>query len=583
MSISAKAMIMRKLLSILLLTGLASATCTTGTSGKCEVGSGKTYATIGACTSAMAAGQTCLVFVGTYNETVSIPTGTVGNYNTVQANASDIVTIFGASMNSHTKLLGNCPFPASIGTCGFSITNTASPGSACVSSASNTTDSFVQNVVMYACGGISYGSNSANQSHNYFTNITLSYTDSTSSSPNVGRAGTINGDYNLLDHVDISHVSDGMYMFGAHNILRDVRVHDVPPGDCGGNGGNCHIDFMQADAVTPATQPAQYLLIEGGSTYNLTQDANTHALGILQGQSCGGNCFNAIIRYHLSYTVGGGGIVNDNSFVNPPPAAWDNVKSYNNTWANVGYLNSGSGNGTNGYSHGSNGFADINSIFYFPFALADYNPMFCNGGGTANCSTGTWGHSLAFCTTTPCVLRSHVYGSGTWTSDVGNITADPQFVNYSGQNFTLQATSPARNSGTALTTVASGDSGTGTSLVVTDAGYFQDNPGSIVGVQPDCVSVTTTANHSCIAVAGINFSTNTITLVSSLSRSVGDPVYLYSISDGTVVQTDTGVDMGAFPFGSAPPPPTVAPATGLFVKSITQNQTESQSQHGGTE
>ena len=81
-------------------------------------------------------------------------------------------------------------------------------------------------------------------------------------------------------------------------------------------------------------------------------------------------------------------------------------------------------------------------------------------------------------------------------------------------------------------------------------------------MQRDCVSITTAANHACIVAGSINYSTNTVTLASPMTWSSGDPVYIYSISDGTVVLTDSAPDMGAFPYGTSSSS-TVNPPTGL--------------------
>jgi hypothetical protein len=120
-------------------------------------------------------------------------------------------------------------------------------------------------------------------------------------------------------------------------------------------------------------------------------------------------------------------------------------------------------------------------------------------------------------------------------------------------DYHLQAGSPASAAGTSLTTVAAGDSGSGTSLVVKDASYFQDSYGlsnEYSTVYPDCIAVGTASNHVCVT--SVNYSTNTLTLASSISRSAGQGVYLYSKSDGVQVLTGTAPDIGAFSTGLAP-------------------------------
>src|SRR6202040_4051678 len=111
----------------------------------------------------------------------------------------------------------------------------------------------------------------------------------------------------------------------------------------------------------------------------------------------------------------------------------------------------------------------------------------------------------------------------------------------------------ASAAGTSLTTVAAGDSGSGTSLVVKDASYFQDSYGlsnAYSTVYPDCIAVGTASNHVCVT--SVNYSTNTLTLASSISRSAGQGVYLFSKSDGAQVLTGSAPDLGAYPSNPGP-------------------------------
>jgi hypothetical protein len=225
----------------------------------------------------------------------------------------------------------------------------------------------------------------------------------------------------------------------------------------------------------------------------------------------------------------------------------------------VGFTNLGYG--VNGHDQGSFGWAHLNEIYYFQSAYVnDTNAYYCVNNASA-CSPSSYGNNLAFCSGTNCSskLNGHVYGSGAFTADPGNIFADPKFNKYSANDFTLAAGSPALNAGTHLTTVASGDSGSGTSLVVADAGYFQDGSG-IAGVKGDCIAVTTVTNHICIT--AVNYSTNTLTLASSISRSAGDHIWLYSDSSGRQVLSGSGPNMGASVLNTGSPT-SPSPPTGL--------------------
>lgn len=563
----------------LLLPVSALATCTTGVSGNCEVGAGKTYATIGACLSAATAGQTCLVFVGTYTENPSIPAGTVGNYITVEANGTDIVFIVGAiTMNSHTKLIGNC---AAIGTqatagnfgnCGFSEKPTSPAGSSCITISNNATDIFIIGNSFQGCsdGGSVHENSGSTATSVYIGSNTFAYSCSTPASPNVCTLMDINGNNQMLEFNDISHVSDGPYLNGKWIVLRHNAMHDILTTDCGTNSQNCHIDFMQADtSAGPSGGPIQFVLLENNTVNNMQTNggsvggAGVHSIGLFQDNACGTNCGNGIVRFHLVSHVDQGGLFNDSG-------NWGFLKLYNNSFIDVSRKNVANGAVFNTSTAGLN-CSEINSLYYFTINLptggSQYNPYACQG---TSCNTYTFGNSIAQCTGTGgCSgLASHVYGSGSWTNDTGNTIADPLFVNYAGNNFNLQASSPALATGTNLTTVAAGDSGSGTSLVLNDVSFFQDGWGFPAGagpnqMTPDCISITTVGNHVCII--AINYSTNTVTMASSFNRASGDKVWLYSDSTGTVRLTGSAPNRGALGTGGTLAPPTNLNAT-PFVK-----------------
>ena len=158
---------------------------------------------------------------------------------------------------------------------------------------------------------------------------------------------------------------------------------------------------------------------------------------------------------------------------------WQSVKVYNNTTADPNY-----DAGTTGLESDNSTDSNppspsfLNQIYYYSRAgLADMNPYACGNSNDCN-----YGHNLYWCSGGCTSVFGHVYGSGSFLSDPGNKNANPLFVNYispgtESNNYHLQAGSPAIAAGTYLTTVASGDSGSGTSLVVNDASYFQDGYG----------------------------------------------------------------------------------------------------------
>jgi len=140
-------------------------------------------------------------------------------------------------------------------------------------------------------------------------------------------------------------------------------------------------------------------------------------------------------------------------------------------------------------------------------------------------------------------------------------SVDPKYTDASGTDpastanpkFALLSDSPAINAGGALTTVSAADTGTGTSLILTDASYFQDATWAPPGtIQADWIAVGTVTN--VIQIAAVNYSINTITLVNAIQRKDGDPVWLYKKSDGVRVLYGSAPDAGAHEFVPAVAP-----------------------------
>lgn len=573
MSVATITLIMRKatILSVFLLVGSALALNRT-----VKAGGGGDFTTIQACATAMANGDTCTVFAGTYNERPNIPAGASGNVKTITVNGTDQVSVLGFILGNFVNITGSfAPKQGTVttqpATGGFWISNPSSPTTSCLSIASN---DVVTGIVAYACGTVSIGSNSI------LKNSTFSYLDSTTT---IGAGGTgpfiqmSTGDnFNLIDNNEVSHSSDFLHFTGSHNVVRNNLFHDAPSTDCGTNSGNCHVDYVESE---PGAGNTQDNLFEGNQEYNIFGLSNANGHGFLtQGDGCAGNCFHVIERFNEFVHISGGAIIDDNanSSVNP---GFYRIINYNNTWADM-VTASGSrpGGSISCYTHNSTNAADLNNIFHVTGSVSDFNANCFDGSTIGNSAHG---NGLMWCTGSPCTVHSSTYGSGSWTTDPTNKLADPLFNGYSSTtlgDLTLQSGSPARNAGTNLTTV-NGTITSSTTLVVTNADYFWADT-TISGVQADCIKVTSWSN-TAVCITAVNYSTDTLTLASPISATNGDKIWLASKSDGVNVATDTTApDMGANQVNSNPPPP--APATGLFVKSITQLDTQSQS-HGGTE
>src|SRR5438445_8590032 len=101
-----------------------------------KAGGGGNYTTIQACANAMSAGDTCTVYAGTYNETVTVSAGTAGNYKTITVNGGDVVTVQGFAVNSYNKIVG------------LHIQNPSSPRTGCISIANGTQHLYITNNVL---------------------------------------------------------------------------------------------------------------------------------------------------------------------------------------------------------------------------------------------------------------------------------------------------------------------------------------------------------------------------------------------------------------------------------------------------
>jgi hypothetical protein len=554
---------MRKLLiSFLLLALPASATtfyvnASTGSSGNTCTQAQSTSTpkdTIAHGIACMGTADTVVVYAGTYSETPSVPAGAgSGSYNTVTVNGSDVVTVNGSfTLGSHVKLIGNCPaFQGALitATCGFFVQSLAGGGGACLTIGSSVTDTFVVDNAFYACGGSGQIEIAQSATFIYIQGNTLSYAGTTKPNANQNEFHNINtnGNHVLIEGNDLSHYGLGIMFQGEYTIIRNNSFHDQFETEA---GSNHHTDAIFTEPWEDGLSSGdnQFAVIEGNTHTNAV---GANAKGFLfQADSCSGSpCNHAIVRFNAGSHIGSTYTTDDNSFSSVP--GWSYVKEYNNTWVDI-HMTTGTGGSTytNYYMSHSTNPADLNGIFYFPGAVSSYNPY---ASDSTTDATFTYGHALLYCGGGCSNIFGHLYNSGSWLSDPGNVIADPLFVNYSALNFHLQSGSPAIAAGTYLTTVASGDSGSGTSLVVTDASYFQDGYGLANAnstVSPDCISVTTVTNHICIASGGVNYSTNTITMASGFSRSVGDSIWLYSKSDGAHVLTGSAPDMGAFPFSN---------------------------------
>lgn len=526
--------------SVLLLS-LSAAAATTNYTVK-QAGGGN-FTTIQACIAAMVPGDTCTVYAGTYNEHVTVSAGTAGAYKTLQVNGTDLVYVLDFTLNSHNKVIG------------FQIQSSVADHD-CVYVSADATDVFITGNHMTGCGlphaAISGGTNS---SYVYIQNNTIIWPASPFGGPTnpngaiAIQTGNIGSHHWLIENNSISHVSDFHILVGDYNVIRNNKLGPTSETDC---SAVCHTDGVQASA-----SETMYTLIEGNTLLN-NLGPNGH-FSIFQAYACNGLCHDVIIRYNIVSHVGAAGIEDDNGIQSS--IGYYNLKAYNNTWVDLG---TASGGILNAWTWNSYNGSEINDLFFWPSGLptGGVNPFACDdtrtGGST--CSTFRARNNLGWCASGYCRIYGEVYQNGNFTDTTsassGNIIADPLFVGYSATdlgNLNLSPASPAIAAGTYLTTVAAGDLGSGTTLVVNDAAFFQDGHG-LPGVKADQIRVGTT---TVAQIVSVNYSSNTLTLASSIPRSAGNPVFLFSDSTGRIVLSGNAPDLGAYPSGlqQVPTPP----------------------------
>ena len=286
-----------------------------------------------------------------------------------------------------------------------------------------------------------------------------------------------------------------------------------------------HLDFVQNTGGAAPT--LAFSLIENNIEQNCLNDGgNCHF--VISRTGGVGVSDTLIIRYNYAQKMDGmgfdiGGVGDD----------VPNCHAYNNTVATEA---KDAANGSGATFYNAAGGVALNNIFYdttaggwSPVAGANANDIALENGNL----TFTVGYSGTF---------GSPYSTEATYASLHSI--DPKFANYPADD-SLQATSPAIGAGAALTTVAAGDSGSGTSLLVKDAHFFQPGWGN---AQADWIAVGSAGN--VVQIVSINYAVNAITLAMPISRKSGDPVYLFKDSSGRQVLYGSAPDIGAYPNSS---------------------------------
>lgn len=470
---------------------------------------GGNYTTISACASAANAGDTCVVYAGTYAGWAQNTNGTAGNPITFTANTGDTVTVTsGINLSSRSYIvISHLAFTA--GVTGNGTTNHIT-----ITHCTSTARLFT----------ISDGQGN-NGSDNVLSYNTITFPSQSSNS----QGFYLYGDRNRIEYNEISGGGgDCMDLGGDNVIVRSNYCHNVS----GATTGE-HIDFVQV--MGGGTVPTlRWSLIE----HNIFRAATNQAHSLILRNGAGAPDLDGVIfRYNFDQNVDGGitnGGGTDDHVIN--------TAMYNNTFALE------RSTGENGYAlscwHGTRAIV-ANNISYnsggtpwspFSCAISEDSAVLMNGDLGFNTGySGTWNYPYS--------------AEGTYNT-LRNV--NPLFANYPTDG-TLQSGSPARNAGVALAT-ATGAGTNSTSLVLTNIHAFQ--PGW-AGVHGDCIRIGASTT-TCIT--ALNYSTNTATISPAVSWSSGDPIYLYKDSNSTVVLNSARPDIGAYPYNSTVSTGPAAPA-----------------------
>lgn len=493
------------------LTGVATTTdtCVATTGTLRTVGSGKTYATPALCSTAATAGDTCKISAGTYSGWTQGTSGSSGRPITYCPALGETVTItsqISLASRSYVTIRG------------LALTGSAAcdgGGYAAVvcmnnSSTHNTIDGNTVSLTTAVVAKIKDSAGSAG-ADNVFSSNTITKTGVDPSRP--GPMFYVFGDRNRFDYNVMSGGGGDCFELGGSNVV--VRGNSCDSLD--GSLGTLleHIDFVQ---VVGSTDPTlQFSLIENNTERNCINDStNCHFVQVRSSLTVAADTL--IIRGNYAYNLDSGGVGLQTTESGSPRG-----HVYHNTFAEFGGTDL---NGTT-LSPCDNACKALNNIVY-KAGRSDGSPIATTGGSTQNSNlyydptntSAAWG-APATAEATFATLKNK----------------NPQFTNYP-TACTLDPASPAAGTAVALTTVTS-VTGSGSSVVVGDARFFQDG---WAGANADWIRVGTSTTAQ---ISSINYSTSTLTLTSGISWTNGDSVWLYKDSSGTVKITGSTPNIGA--------------------------------------
>ena len=502
-----------KLLLLCLMLLLLPALRVQATSYTVKAAGGGTFSTISACAAQAKAGDTCTIFAGTYNETVTpANSGSAGSPITFAANPGDAVTVTGWNLGSlnYITIQGSAAAPMTVtsGVGWLNITHSvfqyiSENGGGCFGGSgwyqSNQPTAYNQflNLTLVSCGGVPAGpAIELEGDHNLFDGIVCSYAQA---------CITISGEFNVIRNSTFGPTSAAV-LGGQHSQPVENSVA------CGGGAGSTDISGGMQHLLYENNNSTQWrggdshgtaLVTDTGSVtcgtttnvfrFNETMDSGSYSTEI----------YSSLNSYFYNNAFSDTQLDNGNKdqedYQFDPNAP--NSRTINNIFANM-------------TQPGSTDWC----IYADTPAVENHNICFNTGW------TGSWNGP------------STGNGSSYDSSDIFN--KDPLYV-AKDTDLHLQSGSPAIGTGGPLTTATNSGSSS-TSLTVGDSGFFSWGYG-IANVQPDWIRI---GPSTTVQISNINYSSNTITLASPVSWSSGSAIYLYKNSNGTIVLNGTNPNIG---------------------------------------
>lgn len=348
---------------------------------------------------------------------------------------------------------------------------------------------------------------------------------------------------------DIGHGSGtSLFMFATHSI---IAYNEIGPVDCDAFGyagqylrylnnylhdvseaSGGHSDFFQTDAHDLGNS---FNLIEGNFQEGQGNLGDEHT-GVWQNLTPGqvenvaGAVTENIWRGNVWHHMSGGTL----GIAYGPIAQMTYSRIYNNTTPTAN-LNAGGSNYAINLDPDTDNNYVRNELFYDVWSAGvTSNIIVANVPGG---STFTADYNLAFWSGGSLSFGAQWTGQG---HEVSN--GDPEFVDYAGDDFTIGATSAARNAGGPLTTTSGSGTGSTFNVASGGGGFFRGSDASNLTQYGGALVPGDTITVGTDVVTVVSISGDAITVAETFTWANGEPVYWGA---------DTTPDIGAYPYKAA--------------------------------